>query len=332
MPKRKRDNEIVKYRYDNEIEKYRYKIHKRYINEILAKETAKIIRYSFIYKDWEPNVELLKIGYNDIKKKYKELKNFQTDNEIFDKILSAYDIHNSIDKYSSFNRCNEIMKRFLQKYNLSNNIHHGLSRYARVSDELDIEWYSENKIKICEKNTIFHKIIGKDTLSGYNYQFLFKKLIQTIMEDNNPKPVILRLGNEYHIFIGLLQWRSESGKEFPKFDLELFDASGQHLVLIHMEKFLKKYLKSYNVKVFQVIRLDLQSLTFDNLCQTWIYFYLKKRLVEKKNHYEILNEIRNNLIFDGNIINELLLFLNELYYNDSMCSYYLKKFRKYLKF
>ena len=49
MPKRKRDSEIVKYRYDNEIEKYRYKIHKRYINEILAKETAKIIRYSFIF-------------------------------------------------------------------------------------------------------------------------------------------------------------------------------------------------------------------------------------------------------------------------------------------
>ena len=77
MPKRKRD----------EFEEYLYEIHEQYINEILAKETSKIIKSSLNFPDWKPDIELLKIGYNDIKIKYEELKNFQTDNEIFDKIL-----------------------------------------------------------------------------------------------------------------------------------------------------------------------------------------------------------------------------------------------------
>ena len=319
MPKRKRD----------EFEEYLYEIHEQYINEILAKETSKIIKSSLNFADWKPDIELLKIGYNDIKVKYEELKNFQIEDQNFDEVLSTYEENIENVKYASFNRCNEIMKRFLQKYDL--NVHHGLSSYARVSDELDIEWRGKNKIKICEKNTIFHKILRRRSLSGYNYPFLFRRLIQTIMNDDNPKPAILRLGSECHIFVGLLIWKPESGKINPKFDLELFDAGGEHKVLTDIKKFLKKCLKPTDVNIFQVVRLDLQSLTFDNLCQTWIYYYLKKRLVDSKTHFQIFNEIRHNLLFEGNIVTELLLFLSELYYNESLCSYYIKMMKKHYK-
>ena len=90
-------------------------------------------------------------------------------------------------------------------------------------------------------------------------------------------------------------------------------------------------MKPTDVNVFQVVHLDLQSLTFDNLCQTWIYYYLKKRLVDSKTHFEIFNDIRHNLLFEGNIVTELLLFLSELYYNESLCSYYIKMMKKHYK-
>ena len=84
------------------------------------------------------------------------------------------------------------------------------------------------------------------------------------MNDDNPRPAILRLGSECHIFVGLLIWKPESGKINPKFDLELFDASGEHKVLTDIKKFLAKCLKPTDVNVFQVVHLDIQSLTFDN--------------------------------------------------------------------
>ena len=68
---------VITKRKRDEFEEYLYEIHEQYINEILAKETSKIIKSSLNFTDWKPNMELLKIGYNDIKVKYEELKNFQ---------------------------------------------------------------------------------------------------------------------------------------------------------------------------------------------------------------------------------------------------------------
>ena len=155
--------------------------------------------------------------------------------------------------------------------------------------------------------------MNKSSLSGYNYPYLFKMLMKKFNENNN-KPVILRLGDEEHIFVGLLYYHNG-------YQLEVFDPGGVYYESTRIISFLKKQLTPYKVNVYLAMKIDIQEITKDNLCQTWMYYYLKERLIDNKSAQQIYFEIQKHLL-DGTMEIRLLEFLSYLFKKDYQLSYF----------
>jgi len=203
---------------------------------------------------------------------------------------------------ASFNKANEIYVKTFERYNI----------HAVYSDNeigSDVDYIPETNKFIIVEDSVFSKLFNYTTTT-INYR-LFKRLSNNFKK--NLVPIVIRITFLEHIMIGILH----NVKGINTF--ELFNSSGKNdddkNTNCKIVNVFEKYFNKNDIEVVWFCKNNLQSFYNDNLCQTWICYYIKNRLYDKKSSEEIYYDYYNDILED-NMMNKLLKFLYDLYHNE----------------